>query len=249
MDGLVIFIQSTAMALLWGAIGIYIGFLICRISDHLQAFASKPTQNYPDPALQSAPEVFQTTAFPGGRPVHPPGPLLANIGVELATACLFEYVWLRFGLSANSLLLQFIGSFLILIAAIDLKYRVILNVLLLPAGIVTLLVSLLFGTPSLISVLLGGGFGLAIFASAALFRPGQLGAGDVKLAALIGLVFGFPDVIIPLLIGIGGGGAIALSLIMARHGSRSTRIPYAPFLCLGALIALLSGMHFPYPAQ
>jgi leader peptidase (prepilin peptidase)/N-methyltransferase len=66
-----------------------------------------------------------------------------------------------------------------------------------------------------------------------------VGGGDIKLAALIGFALGFPEVLWALLVGIGSGGLVALFLLWTRRGDRQTRIAYAPFLCLGAMVALL----------
>lgn len=87
------------------------------------------------------------------------------------------------------------------------------------------------------SALLGAGFAFFIFFMTARLKPGQLGMGDVKLATLIGFGFGFPGVLIALVIG-AGAGALAAVWLLARKSSTSRTIPYAPFLCLGALAVL-----------
>lgn len=72
-------------------------------------------------------------------------------------------------------------------------------------------------------------------------RPGDLGWGDVKLAAILGLYLGFPESLAGLLLGaVAGGVGAAVALVASKAGRRAT-IPYAPFLVLGALVALLWG--------
>ena len=78
-----------------------------------------------------------------------------------------------------------------------------------------------------------------VFLLAALIRRGGLGGGDIKLAALIGLVVGFPEVLWALAAGIVAGGIAALILVFLARWEIKSHIPYAPFLCLGAIIALL----------
>ena len=157
---------------------------------------------------------------------------------ELITAALFVGLGQHFGLSWAFLRLGAICCGLILIALIDLHYRLVLNVLIYPAIGLTLIVRLTSPDTTPLVTLLGGAIGLSMFLLAALLRPGELGGGDVKLATLIGLMFGFPYVLWALLIGIVAGGAFAIGLMVRRH-SRRLLIPYAPFLCLGAIIALL----------
>ena len=90
------------------------------------------------------------------------------------------------------------------------------------------------------AILLGGGMAFAIFFLTAWLRPGELGGGDVKLATVIGVTFGFPQMLLALLVGAGIGAGVAVMMMMTRQAGRKTRIPYAPFLCLGAMALLLS---------
>ncbi|MCB8942975.1 MAG: prepilin peptidase [Ardenticatenaceae bacterium] len=165
-------------------------------------------------------------------------PQLTRTLSPLLTALIFAYLW--WGERPFTLL---IFSFLWLITLIDLKYRLVPNTLTYPA-LVTVLAYHLWQQPlGLLPVLLGGGLAYAIFALTAWLRPGDLGGGDVKLAALFGFAFGFPHILWALLLGIGLGGGTAVFLLL-RHHHRQQQIPYAPFLCLGAFIALL---YNPWP--
>jgi leader peptidase (prepilin peptidase)/N-methyltransferase len=81
-----------------------------------------------------------------------------------------------------------------------------------------------------------GGFLLA----ASLARPDGMGLGDVKLAGVLGVFLG-PAVVEALLAAFATGSITGLALI-ARHGwkARSRTVPFAPFLALGALVAIAS---------
>lgn len=158
--------------------------------------------------------------------------------VELLCAALFAYIAARYGGTWTAAGRAALTTFFVLIAVIDLKYQLVLNVLLYPAGVLVILLQL-SGTPAgWISAVVGGAFGLIIFMAVAWLRPGELGGGDVKLAALIGLLFGFPDALWALLVAVGAGGVAAIVLMKLRHQSAQARMPYAPFLCLGAVVAL-----------
>jgi prepilin signal peptidase PulO-like enzyme (type II secretory pathway) len=159
--------------------------------------------------------------------------------VELFTAILFAYLWERFGPSWKLLLLAFNCSFFLLVAIIDLRYRLVLNVMVYPAMVVALLLRLVLPGSSAGTALAGGAIGLAPFLLTALLRPGGLGGGDVKLATLIGLILGFPNVLWALALGILAGGITAILLLLTHLGELKSHIPYAPFLCLGAIVALL----------
>jgi prepilin signal peptidase PulO-like enzyme (type II secretory pathway) len=74
---------------------------------------------------------------------------------------------------------------------------------------------------------------------------GGLGAGDVKLAAFLGAVVGFPRVISALLLGMLAGGVVVLLLLLLRAVRRGQYLPYGPFLVLGGVVALFWGDVLP----
>ena len=74
--------------------------------------------------------------------------------------------------------------------------------------------------------------------TAGLVRPDGMGLGDVKLAGVLGLYLG-GHIVEAMLIAFAAGSVGGLFL-MARHGwsARGRTIPFAPYLSLGALLAL-----------
>jgi leader peptidase (prepilin peptidase)/N-methyltransferase len=166
---------------------------------------------------------------------------LRNVLVELCTAVVFGFLAARYGLTGHMLLLSLYLSILILITVIDLEHRLVLNRVIVPA----ILLALIAGpfTPGLNwrTVLVGGLVGFGLFYLAAVLYPGGMGAGDVKLAAFIGLITGFPVIVLALLVTILAGGVISLLLIVTRLRSRRDFIPYGPFLVIGGVFALLWG--------
>jgi leader peptidase (prepilin peptidase)/N-methyltransferase len=125
---------------------------------------------------------------------------------------------------------------------IDLEHRVIPNRITAPAAVLALALGLALdpsGQPArLLAGALAGGFLLA----AAIARPGGMGMGDVKLAAVMGLCLGSavaPAMLVAMLSGVVLGGAV-----IARRGvreGRRTAIPFGPFLALGAIVAIFAG--------
>jgi leader peptidase (prepilin peptidase)/N-methyltransferase len=74
--------------------------------------------------------------------------------------------------------------------------------------------------------------------AAALIRPNGMGLGDVKLAGVLGIYLG--AAVIEAMVVAFAAGSVAGLVLLARHGwaARSRTIPFAPFLALGALIAI-----------
>lgn len=152
-------------------------------------------------------------------------------------------------------------SLLLLIATIDLEHRLVPDVLIVTGLILALgfhLLSLLpipllksadlrylLGTeaPDLTMAFAGAAIGGGLFLLLALARRNALGAGDVKLAFLIGMLTGFPWVLQALVLGILLGGLAAALLLLFRLRGPKHYIPYAPYLVAGALATLLCGQN------
>ena len=83
-----------------------------------------------------------------------------------------------------------------------------------------------------------GGFLLV----AVLAYPAGMGMGDVKLAAVMGLVLG-RAVAPAMLIALIAGTVVGVGVISRKGVSegRKTRIPFGPFLALGSVVALFAG--------
>jgi prepilin signal peptidase PulO-like enzyme (type II secretory pathway) len=162
-----------------------------------------------------------------------------GVAVELGAVLLLAYLWQCYGLSLKFFYLAVTCSFFLLTALIDLKHRLVLNVLIYPAGVVALLSHAMPPGRETLLALVGGTFGLLPFLLAILLKPGGIGAGDVKLATLIGLVVGFPQVVYALILAVLAGGITVAVLLLTRHWKLTRYIPYAPFLCLGAIIILI----------
>ncbi len=131
------------------------------------------------------------------------------------------------------------GEVLFLFAIVDVESRRVPNVLVLGCSVAAVLLSLAGFGPRPLNALLGGAVGLAIFFVLALVQRGAMGMGDVKFAALIGLLTGYPGVLAALTIGVIAGGLGALVLLLARRVGRKSFIPYVPFLAAGAWFLML----------
>jgi leader peptidase (prepilin peptidase)/N-methyltransferase len=161
--------------------------------------------------------------------------------VELGTGILFGLIWQRYGLSFDTLLGCLFASFLITILLIDLKHHRILNVMTYPAYIIALVtLPLIFGR-DLIEVLAGGALGFTLLLIITLIKPKGMGMGDVKLAALIGFVLGYPSVLLALFLSFTVGGLISGVLLIAKVIGRKDQVAFAPYLATGGILTMLYG--------
>lgn len=72
-----------------------------------------------------------------------------------------------------------------------------------------------------------------------------MGLGDVKLAFLMGLILGWPDILAALFFAFALGAIIGVALIFSsrtkKNYSLKSQIPFAPFLILGTFTTLFWG--------
>lgn len=138
--------------------------------------------------------------------------------------------------------LFYIASTLIVIFVYDLKYYLILDMVLFPAIIITFAYRLIFSMAAmpnyLLAVVIAAGFFLGLF----LVSKGQwIGFGDVKLVVLLGLILGFPNVLAGLFLSFFFGAIIGVVLMLLNKKGLKSEVPFAPFLIAGTFMALFWG--------
>jgi leader peptidase (prepilin peptidase) / N-methyltransferase len=176
-----------------------------------------------------------------GKPIGIRHPL-----TELGLAAVYALLWVNTGPSIQFVLYLVYSAIFAVILITDLERRLILNVVMYPAIVLAIVASPFTPQLTLRHALLGGVIGFGFFFVAALignamFGSGALGAGDVKLAAFVGLLTGFPLIIEALIFTILVGAVISLFLLVTRLRRLRDPIPYGPFLVIGAVITLLWG--------
>jgi leader peptidase (prepilin peptidase)/N-methyltransferase len=233
------------MILFYAIVGLLVGGVLSALADTMPQKAPLRLPHCTHCDVQRRPAAWLTTvgyALAQRRCASCGAPWpLRGVLTELATALAFAYLFSRYGLTGHMLLLSAYMAILILVTVIDLEHRLILNRVIGPSILLALIAAL--STPGLTwqQALVGGLVGFLFFYIVAMIQPGAMGAGDVKLAAFIGLITGFPVVVVALLVSLVAGGVVSLLLIVTRIRSRRDYIPYGPFLVIGAVVALLWG--------
>jgi leader peptidase (prepilin peptidase)/N-methyltransferase len=175
--------------------------------------------------------------------------------VELLMGALTVALLFRFGLSSAFFIYVVFAAALIVISFIDLAVRIVPDVISLPGIGFGLLASLLqhpwptdhVSIPpspisSLLGALVGGGILLLVAWLYELFTGGEgMGGGDVKLLAMIGAFLGWPAIPLALFFASLSGSVIGIILMTRAGAGGKYALPFAPFLCLGALFHLFFG--------
>jgi leader peptidase (prepilin peptidase) / N-methyltransferase len=168
--------------------------------------------------------------------------------VEILTGLLFVFLLWFCGFSWNFLLLTFYGCIFIVISVIDLEKGIIPNIIVYIAAVIVIILLVMrnfdittIAVPGIIWAAIGLAIGFIFFFVLALVYRGGMGFGDVKLAGLIGLITGFPLILVSIMITAGIGGVAAVVLLISKAKGRKDTVPFGPFLCIGAMVALLWG--------
>ena len=158
----------------------------------------------------------------------------------------------RFGFGFEFVVGFVLVAGLVVISFIDLDVRIVPDAISLPGIVLGFFFSLVgyfflgakdevIPTPvsSLIGILVGGGF---LLATAWLYEKFTgvegMGGGDIKLLAMIGAFLGWPSVPVALFIASVLGSVIGLICMALTGAGRRLALPFAPFLCSGAIIHL-----------
>jgi len=162
------------------------------------------------------------------------------------TGLLFVLLWYRYGLSIPEdfprlLLATVYTCFFIVIFFIDLEHHLVLNRVIYPAIVVALLAIPITPNDDAVKLLAGGAIGFGVLFLIAFIYPAGMGMGDVKLTTFMGLIVGFPAVLIALLISFVAGGLVGGGLLLTGLKGRKDPIPFAPFLIVGGMVAMLYG--------
>jgi leader peptidase (prepilin peptidase) / N-methyltransferase len=162
--------------------------------------------------------------------------------IESLTGALFAAVVIAQGANRTIWLdLIFVAS-LVAITVIDLEHQIIPNRIVAPLALAAIALTAIFEPHHLPEHLIAGGAAGGFLLVAVLAYPAGMGMGDVKLAAVMGLVLGRavgPAMLVALI-----SGTVVGALAMARKGvreGRKTRIPFGPFLALGSVVGLFAG--------
>jgi leader peptidase (prepilin peptidase)/N-methyltransferase len=162
--------------------------------------------------------------------------------VELGTALTFGLLYLFYGFSFNLIYYAIIFSLLIVVFVYDIKTQYV------PENFVwAVLILLLVGNGyvsglGLGNVILGGVVGGGLPALlVVLSKEKWMGAGDIKVGTILGLLLGYPVVFIGLLLSFVLGSVVGLFLIYSKRKKMQDTLPFAPFLIISGFLSLLYG--------
>jgi leader peptidase (prepilin peptidase)/N-methyltransferase len=254
-DSGVVLVVAVLAGVLGLAIGSFLNVVIWRVPRGL-SLSSPPSAcprcGHPIRARDNVPVlswlILRGRCRDCGEPISIRYPL-----VELGTALAFVGVvlWAALQPAGFWLLPAYLlfAAVSIALALIDLDTKRLPNAIVVPAiGVVLVLLALAsLGTGdwwALLWATIGGAALFAFYLLLVLVYPSGMGFGDVKLAALVGIVLGYLGWG-PLLVGAFAafllGGVFSILLLATRKATRKTGIPFGPWMLLGAWFGIALG--------
>jgi len=168
--------------------------------------------------------------------------------VEIATGTIFLLIFSFYFIPTlfqfiTTLYLFIVSSFLITIFVYDLKHYIIPDKIIYLAIAIALIFNLLKSDFQWKSDFLISAFAASLFFLLIVLvsRGRWMGVGDIKLAFLMGLVLGWPGILVALLSAFYIGAIFGLGLMALGKKKLKSEVPFAPFLVTGTFLALFWG--------
>ncbi len=169
--------------------------------------------------------------------------------LSLTTAAVFALFAWRFGAAWTLPGFLFLGAAGIVLARIDLEFKLLPNILVIPslgAGAALLAVDAAVNQHwgNLLAGAAGAAVTFIIYLALALISPRSLGMGDVKFSALLGLYLGYLSVghlVLGVTLGFVVGAVTGVALLLTGMAGRRTSIPFGPAMFFGCAAAVVFG--------
>lgn len=165
------------------------------------------------------------------------------------SACVLGLFAARLGADVALAPFAVFGLSLVALSAVDLERFIIPNRIVYPSAAVVapllVVASAVDGRwGSLWRAALAAALSFVAFLVVHLMVPHGMGFGDVRLAALIGLAdgwLGLGHAFIAFFAAFVFGAVVGVGVMVSGRGGRKTRIPFGPFMALGAVVAVVWG--------
>jgi leader peptidase (prepilin peptidase)/N-methyltransferase len=166
--------------------------------------------------------------------------------VELLNGLLTLALFIRFGPTAEFLVLFLFCSALVVITFIDLEHQIIPDEISLSGIVIGFICSFFLQDHSwlnsLLGILLGGG-SLLVVAYGYQWLTGKegMGGGDIKLLAMMGAFLGWQSILFIIFASSLVGSVIGITMMLIQKKDSKLAIPFGPYLAFGAVLYIFYG--------
>ncbi|WP_394174505.1 prepilin peptidase [Guptibacillus hwajinpoensis] len=155
---------------------------------------------------------------------------------EFVTACLFTITPFLVGWSKELLISYGLISLLVIVFVSDILYMLIPDKVLLFFTAYFIVARIIVPMNPWYSPLIGATAGFLLLLLIAVISKGGMGGGDIKLFAVLGLIFGFQEILLVFFFSTLCGSIIGIAALLSGKVKRKQHIPFGPSIALGAII-------------
>ncbi|MFD1851891.1 prepilin peptidase [Oceanobacillus bengalensis] len=161
--------------------------------------------------------------------------------VEVFTGILFAFSYVKIGMEVELITALLLVSMLMIIFVSDITYMLIQNKILLFFLPFFIIMRILNPLEPWWSPILGAVVGIGIIALIIIVSRGGMGAGDMKLFGVLGIVLGTEKVLLAFFLSCLVGAIIGMLLMAFKVIGRKQPVPFGPYIIFAALITYFYG--------
>ncbi|WP_112181497.1 prepilin peptidase [Paraliobacillus zengyii] len=161
--------------------------------------------------------------------------------IELSTAFLFSFSYYFLGFQLELVMALILTSLCVIIVVSDITYMLIPNKILLFFLPFLIILRIIDPLEPWWSSIAGAAVGFILLTLIILVSKGGMGAGDMKLFTILGIVLGYKGILLTFFLATIFGTIITLLLLATRRINRKSPVPFGPSICIAALTTYFFG--------
>lgn len=161
--------------------------------------------------------------------------------VESLTGILFAWSFLHIGWEWELLTALLLVSMLMIILVSDIRYMIIQNRVLLFFLSLFILMRIVVPLEPWWSPVAGAAVAMLLLAVIIMITRGGMGAGDMKLFGVLGIVLGMQNVLLAFFLACLLGAGVGILLMAFNVIKRKQPVPFGPYIVAGSLLAYFYG--------
>lgn len=161
--------------------------------------------------------------------------------VEFMTGLLFVFSYIKLGFQLELIVAIIFMSLLMIIFVSDISYMLIPNKVLLFFLPIIIVARIFIPLEPWYDAIIGALVGYVLLAIIIIASKGGMGAGDMKLFGVMGIVLGWKSILLTFFLAALFGAVIGGMLMLFKKVKRGEPIPFGPFIVLAAIITYFYG--------
>jgi len=164
--------------------------------------------------------------------------------VEIVVGCLFAFsAWFHAGYILLTFRDAFVLFFLTFVFVYDVTYQEIWDRMTVYPALFLLVPTAILGWHSGMSITVGVVVGAGFFLLQYLISKGKwIGGGDIRLGMLMGVILGWPLILVALFFAYVGGALFVLPFLVLKKQTMASRVPFGAYLTLATALTMFYGM-------